>query len=107
MDNLMDFRSPWGGEAEQGHAVNPPPGAFSGAPRPPPARLKLKRSQTELGGELQMLPLRGSDEHTFSRAHGKRQSSIGGVDLVFLFFEFADTPPFPRMSHPVSPTCQR
>lgn len=47
----------------------------------PPARLKLKGSQTELGGEVEMLPLRGADEHTFSRAHGKRQSSIGGVDL--------------------------
>ena len=25
---------------------------------------------------------------------------------VFLFFGFADTPPFPHMSHPVSPVCQ-
>ena len=73
----------------------------------PPARLKLKGSQTELGGEVEMLPLRGADEHTFSRAHGKRQSSIGGVDLGILFFEFADTPPYPHMSHPVSPICHQ
>ena len=72
------------------------------------ANARLRESARALtAGDPFLKPFQFADTHPFSPYVAPRFPHTSEIDSLFSFFLFADTPPFPHMSHPVSPICQK
>ena len=72
------------------------------------ANARLRESARALtAGDPLLKPFQFADTHPFSPYVAPRFPHTSEIDSLFSFFLFADTPPFPHMSHPVSPICQK